>query len=95
MCIRDRVGNALDLPGLVRGENSDDEVVHGAVLLLWNGQYRQLICEQTVAWRFIPLPVGAKLARDEINSILLEPRCLYREQALLPQDDISGIVYKP
>ncbi|MNG41800.1 hypothetical protein D3C84_1312130 [compost metagenome] len=33
----DAIGNALDLPGLVRGENSDDEVVHGAVLLLGEG----------------------------------------------------------
>ncbi|AEA71807.1 Hypothetical protein PSEBR_cmegl96 [Pseudomonas brassicacearum subsp. brassicacearum NFM421] len=29
--------------------------------------------------------VGARLARDEDNAVLREPRCLHREQALLPQ----------
>ncbi|EPJ86979.1 hypothetical protein CFII68_12802 [Pseudomonas sp. CFII68] len=70
-------------------------MVHGAVLLLGKGQYRQVIASRLWPKDLYLPPVGAKLARDENNPVLLKPRRLYREQALLLQDDTRDIVYKP
>ena len=45
-------------------------------------------CERTLVGDLFvagDVSVGARLARDESDAVLQEPRCLFREQALLPQ----------
>ncbi|SSB94564.1 hypothetical protein SAMN04488697_101298 [Pseudomonas sp. 43mfcvi1.1] len=39
-----------------------------------------------------PPSVGARLARDEDDTVYLEPRCPYREQALLPQKNLLATI---